>query len=401
LGQLGLGPAVTGTNIATRILTNRVGAVAAGFYHSLFSVAGTLWGMGYNNEGELGNGTTKNQFLPVEILSSRFDKATVFAGGMFHSQFATVNVLGLGGLWAMGSESFGQLGDGKDANKAVTTPELIFGVDSGSAVLAVSVGYEFGLFLKPDGSLWGMGDNEYGQLGAGSQPRFTNPVQIVPSGVTTIAAGSAHTIFIKSDGSLWGMGFDSLGQLGDGGVDGAFVGPHTPKQILPRGVTAIGAGSDHSLFIKSDGSLWGMGYNHNGQLGDGTSSNRTSPILIAPSGVVTVAAGRFFSLFIRSDGSLWGMGDNASGQLGDNAYANHYAPVAVVPSPPALTVIPSGSNVLLLWPSNATGFQLEATTDLTPPITWTQVSPAPILIGDMNEVVNPVTSPRRFYRLRL
>jgi alpha-tubulin suppressor-like RCC1 family protein len=395
LGQLGLGPSVTRTNVPTCILTNGVRAIAAGLYHSLFSVGATLWGMGYNNEGELGNGTTNNQFWPVEIFSAAFDRATVFAGGTFHSQFATLNTLGLGGgLWAMGAEYFGELGDGRNAGEAVTKPELVFGVDSGSAALAVAAGKGFGLFLKPDGSLWGMGYNGFGQLGAGSQWEFNTPVRIVSSGVTAVSAGDSHSLFIKSDGSLWAMGADDSGQLGDGRMVPPYQNPqNAPEQIIPGGVTAIAASAEHSLFIKSDGSLWGMGNNLDGQLGDGTSGNRANPVLIVPSGVAAVAAGKYFSLFIRSDGSLWGMGWEGT--------ANLHTPVAIIPAPPLLTVIPYGSNIILLWPSDPAGFQLESATDLTPPVTWSRVSPAPILIGDQYVVINSITAPRMLYRLRL
>src|ERR1019366_7020174 len=94
------------------------------------------------------------------------------------------------------------------------------------------------------------------------------PEQIVATNVTAIAAGHYHSLFLKSDGSLWAMGGNGFGQLGDGTFNQ--TGINSPKKIVGTNVTAIACGGDHSLFLKSDGSLWGMGDNEAGQLGDGT-----------------------------------------------------------------------------------------------------------------------------------
>ena len=87
-------------------------------------------------------------------------------------------------------------------------------------------------------------------------------------------------------------------------------------QIQASGVTAIAAGSYHSLFIKTDGSLWGMGRNDSGQLGTGDTNEQIAPIQIQGSGVTAMAAGGSCTFFVKIDGSLWGIGDNYYGQLG-------------------------------------------------------------------------------------
>ena len=86
--------------------------------------------------------------------------------------------------------------------------------------------------------------------------------------VTKVAAGYEHSLVLKSDGSLWAMGLNEVGELGDGTYNGN--GINRPEQIVASNVTGIAAGWDDSLFIKSDGSLWAMGWNLWGQLGDGT-----------------------------------------------------------------------------------------------------------------------------------
>ena len=88
-------------------------------------------------------------------------------------------------------------------------------------------------------------------------------------------------------------------------------------------VTKVAAGGVHSLFLKSDGSLWAMGDNGDGELGDGTYNQTNRPEQIVASNVTAIAAGDYHSLFLKSDGSLWAMGDNVYGQLGDGTYSQH------------------------------------------------------------------------------
>src|ERR1051326_7308918 len=108
--------------------------------------------------------------------------------------------------------------------------------------------------------------------------------------VTNVAPGSAarHSLFLKSDGSLWAMGWNIFGALGDGTTN---TSASRPEQIVSSNVAAIAAGGSHSLFLKADGSLWAMGYNGQGQLGDGTFNNTNRPEQIVSSGVTAIAAG--------------------------------------------------------------------------------------------------------------
>ncbi len=232
------------------------------------------------------------------------------------------------------------------------------------------------LLLKSDGSLWGMGLNDYGQLGVGDSQqdvhaalRNRNRVQsagmadeilahvptnipgfqemrarikaewegtntwmgdtqlIVSNGVTAIAVGNERSFFVKADGSLWAMGDNGAGFLGDGTLENAIQ----PKQIVVGGVVDVAAGENHTVFLKDDGSLWGFGYNMHGQLGDGNENNVvTLPEKLVANGVTAIAAGMDHSLFLKSDGSLWGMGGNISGQLGDGTDKDSLRPKQIV-----------------------------------------------------------------------
>ena len=336
-GELGDGT----TNTAIRpeqIVSSDVTATAAGGAHSLFLKSdGSLWAMGYNGQGQLGDGTFNSTNRPEQIVSSN---VTAIAAGAGHSLFLKSD----GSLWAMGENDYGELGDGT-YNQTDQPEQIIAG-----GVTAIAAGYYHSLFLESDGSLWAMGRNNYGQLGDGT---FGNPAsnystnrqeQIVAGGVTAVAAGRGHSLFLKSDGSLWAMGWNAAGQLGDGTYDQT----NQPEQILANGVATIAAGFGHSLFLKSDGSLWAMGWNAAGQLGDGTYDQTNEPEQIVAGGVTAIAAGERRSLFLKSDGSLWAMGDNTYGQLGDGFAANGIAiPEQVFPAPqPLLSVTLSSQSNL-------------------------------------------------------
>jgi len=316
--------------------------IAAGGGHSLFLKSdGSLWAMGENEYGQLGDSTTNNMNLPGQVVASN---VTAIAAGGGHSLFLKSD----GSLWAMGENEYGQLGD--STTNSINLPEQIVA----SNVTAIAAGSAHSLFLKNDGSLWAMGYNGVGGLGDCSYGNTNQPEQIVASNVTAIAAGEVHSLFLKSDGSLWAMGWNYYGQLGDGTTDNDNYNTNRPEQIMASNVTAIASGWYHSLFLKSDGSLWVMGDNQQGELGDGTyggiSGYTNLPEQIVASNVTAIAAGVYHSLFLKSDGSLWAMGDNNDGQLGDGTTSNTNQPEQIVAS--NVTAIAAGDYHSLLLKSD-------------------------------------------------
>jgi alpha-tubulin suppressor-like RCC1 family protein len=290
--------------------------------HSMFiKNDGSLWVTGYNNYGQLGDGTFNNTNRPEMIVASN---VVAVAAGAYHSLILKKD----GSLWAAGARNYGQLGDG-----SLSFGSNRFEMIVASNVTAIAAGDYHSLFIKSDGSLWGMGYNRYGELGIGfpstNYPYGTNlPVQIVASNVVAVASGSLDSLFLKADGSLWGMGWNNAGELGDGTYNEADL----PKQIMASNVTAIAVGDGSSLFIKNDGSLWAMGYNNVGQLGDGTTNYYVNlPEQIVPGHVTAIAAGDSHNLFFKDDGSLWAMGHNYSGELGDGTRNNTNRPEMIVP----------------------------------------------------------------------
>jgi alpha-tubulin suppressor-like RCC1 family protein len=157
-------------------------------------------------------------------------------------------------------------------------------------IVAVSGGYDHYLALKSDGTVWSWGYNSSGELGDNTTQIRYSPVQVrgpggtgYLTGVTAIAAGWYHSLALKNDGTVWGWGDNSSYQLGDN----TWSDRYTPIQVLGpggtgtlSGITAIAADYDHSLAYKSDGTIWAWGTNSSGQIGDGTSTDRKTPVQV-------------------------------------------------------------------------------------------------------------------------
>jgi alpha-tubulin suppressor-like RCC1 family protein/sugar lactone lactonase YvrE len=195
----------------------------------------------------------------------------------------------------------------------------------------VAAGAFHSLAVRADGTVWAWGWNVLGALGDGTSTDRSTPVQAGKAtlrGVTQVAGGAYHSLALKSDGTVWGWGYNAAGQLGDGTA----IDRRSPVQLPGlTGVVAIAAGAFHSVALKSDGSVWTWGWNGFGQLGDGTVATRFRPVAAANiPGVTSVAAGAFHSVAVGSSGAVWAWGLNSLGALGDGSTIDRHVPVAVV-----------------------------------------------------------------------
>ncbi len=329
-GQLGDGTTIdrNASVLVQLFLPSEVSAVsvAAGFTHSLaIGSDGNLYAWGDNRVGQLGDGTTTSRNTPVRVILPSGVSAVSVAAGFEHS----LAIGSDGNLYAWGYNSSGQLGDGTKTDR--NTPVQVF-LPSGVSAVSVSAGDSHSFAIGSDGNLYAWGNNSIGQLGDGTTTSRNTPVQVIlPSGVSavSVAAGNLHSFAISSDGKLYAWGDNGVGQLGDGTT----TDRNTPVQVfLPIGVSvvSVAAGSFHSLAIGSDGKLYAWGQNGAGELGDGTRTGRNTPVqVILPSGVsaVSVAAAGRHSLAIGSDGKLYAWGLNNFGQLGDGTTINKNKPV--------------------------------------------------------------------------
>ena len=142
-----------------------------------------------------------------------------------------------------------------------------------------------------------------------------------------VAAGGYHTVGVKTDGTLWSWGNNSWGQLGDGTTSNK----STPVQVgTASDWQLVVAGYGHTIATKTDGTLWAWGGNSYYQLGDGTAENKSNPVQVGTgSDWQSVVAGEFHTMAIKTDGTLWAWGNNSSGQLGDGTTTSKSSPLQI------------------------------------------------------------------------
>ncbi|MFO0477358.1 MAG: T9SS type A sorting domain-containing protein [Bacteroidota bacterium] len=231
---------------------------------------------------------------------------------------------------AFGENATGQIGNGNTTDQS--TPFTVPGL---SGIIAVSAGGDqleaHSMALKANGTVWSWGSNLYGGLGNASATGtyVTAPVQaLILTAAKAISVGGWHSAALKSDGTVWCWGWNTDGQLGDGTTTDKSIPTQVPSLT---GITKIAAGTYHTLALKNDGTVWAWGDNVNGQIGNGTTgTDKTSPVQVSGlTNVVAIAAGRFFSMAVKSDGTVWTWGQNLYGQLGNGNTTDSNVPVQV------------------------------------------------------------------------
>ena len=238
-------------------------------------------------------------------------------------------------VYGCGRNNSGQLGIGNTTQYYTTLQQTldVNGVDFASNIVQVSGGQYYSLFLKRDGTVYSCGYNSYGNLGLNNQT-FYNIMQQVKgvNGVGFITdivqvACFYHSLFVKSDGTVYGCGVNTNGELGLGNTTSPYSTLQQVKGVGGSGfasnIVQVSAGYYHSLFLKSDGTVYSCGYNNLGQLGlNNTSFYTTLQQVKGVNGsgfitnIVQVACGYYFSSFLKSDGTVYCCGYNNNGELG-------------------------------------------------------------------------------------
>ena len=319
LGQLGDGSTLDKLSpiIAGSVTNWAKDKVSAGEFHTVaIRTDGSLWAWGFNQNGQLGDGTTIDRATPVRIGTAT-NWAMVSAG-----KAHTVAVKSDGTLWAWGRNSSGQLGDSSTANAGKLVPTQ---VGTLKTWLSASAGDSHTVALQTSFEIFSWGGNANGQLGQGNATSSATPTKIGTEKWASIVAGGRHTLAIRDNGTLYAWGAGESGQLGLGAQADVLA----PQQVvapapgdtgapLSNNWEKIVAGRGHSMAIKTDGTLWTWGANAYGQLGDGTLSSASAPMRVGSATSWTVlSAGAEHSFGLQTDGSMWGWGRNLEGQLGN------------------------------------------------------------------------------------
>jgi alpha-tubulin suppressor-like RCC1 family protein len=320
------GTIISGAPIETR---------AAGFA----GLPGLAWAWGNNSSGQLGNGTTTYSTAPVGVSLPSGTTATAVAAGRAHSLALTST----GQVLAWGWNVYGQLGNGTTTDSS--TPVAV-SLPSGTTVIAIAAGRAHSLALTSTGQVLAWGWNGYGQLGNGTTTNSSIPVTAsLPSGITAIAGGDGHSLAVTSTGQVRAWGWNFYGQLGNGTTADSSI----PVAVsLPPGttVTAIAGGVAHSLALTSTSQVLAWGFNNHGQLGNGTTTNSSTPVSVSlPSGttVTAISGGEVHSMALTSTGQVLAWGWNGYGQLGNGTFGDSSTPVSVsLPSGTTVTAIAGG-----------------------------------------------------------
>jgi alpha-tubulin suppressor-like RCC1 family protein len=295
--------------------------------HSLgLRTNGTAWAWGRNFEGQVGsNSSSSGSVSPVSVVGDFSDWRQV-SGGYRHSLALRSN----GTAWAWGSNGSGQLGTNNTISRS--SPVSVLGEFTDWCQVSAG-GHSLG--LRTNGTVWAWGSNYSGQLGTNNTTSRSSPVSVV-GGFTDwcqVSAGVNHSLGVRTNGTLWAWGYNSFGQLGinvssDRSSPVSVVGGFTDWCQVSSNIR-------HNVGLRTNGTAWAWGYNGSGQIGDNTGSfsiTRFSPVSVV--GGFTdwcqVAAGGGHSLGLKSNGTIWAWGTNSDGRLGTNNTINRSSPVSVV-----------------------------------------------------------------------
>ncbi len=279
---------------------------------------GHVWTWGYNNSGQLGDGTTTNRSTPAMVEG--LENVAAIDGSDNNRAAVTED----GTLYIWGSNSGGQLGTSPD-NSAHSTPVRVEGIGS---VQTVKLTASSVLVLLEDGTVWSWGENNYGTLGTGESPYYSPriaPAQIPDLvNITAIEANDDSCFALCKDGTVWSWGYNRYGQLGYSYFDNISVtSGNTYSSYKPQkmtgltGITTLASDKDYTLALDGQGRLWACGLNYYGDFGNKpplyNSSGITPAIYIdeVTQPAVDVAIGTR-SILLMEDGTIQSPGGSTT-----------------------------------------------------------------------------------------
>ncbi|HKO53615.1 MAG TPA: hypothetical protein VJV79_38165 [Polyangiaceae bacterium] len=315
-GALAIGGALTamGGALANPV---RVTTISAGMAHTCgISAAGAVKCWGYNEHGELGNGSTRTSSVPINVIGLSSGVLAVSVG------VDACALTSAGGVKCWGANGFGQLGNG---SRSSAVPLDVEGVSSG--IVSISLG-SVACALRSIGTVRCWGYDSYGEVGNGRSPIPADVVGL--SGVVSVSAGDAHACAVTSSGAVKCWGRNDVGQLGNRSRGNSAV----PADVvgLSSGVVSVSAGGAHTCAVTSTGAVKCWGSNNSGQLGNNSTADSRVPVdVVDLAGVVSVSAGGVLTCSINSTGAVkcWGSSHWDQSRFQSTSHTS-LVPVAVV-----------------------------------------------------------------------
>jgi alpha-tubulin suppressor-like RCC1 family protein len=317
-------------------LGSSVAIMSAGWAHTCAALSsGGVKCWGENWIGALGNGNNTDSSTPVDVVGLT-GAVTLLDVGYSHTCVWATD----GTVKCWGSNDLGELGDG--STLASNSPVDVIGLEGSFISLSAGAGHSCALNAARQARCWG--NNGFGQVGDGAIVQRSTPLEVIglTSAALKLAAGDYHTCVLTASGGVKCWGENQAGQLGDGTQRSS----SRPVDVvgLASGVNAIAAGIGHTCALTALGGVKCWGANNAGQLGDGTTINRLTPVNVTglASGVSAIAAGFGFTCALTTSGGVKCWGVNFRGQVGDGTTTNRYVPVDVVGLSSGVTAISSG-----------------------------------------------------------
>lgn len=335
-------------------LDTDIASITAGPFHTCAATRqgeGRCWGA--NGDGQLGDGTHELRLRPVEVggLNRRID---MFAPGRRHTCALTRNKE----VWCWGANTRGQLGDG--TNKKRPKPVKVAGLNGGA--IAITAGDEHTCALTEEGAVKCWGYNRHGQLGDGTtEKRRLAPVDTsgLSGGIAAVAAGYSHTCALTRQGGVKCWGTNRYGELGDGTTERRL----TPVDVigLTEGVEAIAVGYYHACALMGNGMVKCWGADEGGQLGNGgdepgrvTENPIPVDVIDLPPGIIAITAGGSHTCALARGGAVKCWGGNYFGELGDGTRILRPSPVGVADLDTVTGISAGGGHTCALTRRNGT-----------------------------------------------
>jgi alpha-tubulin suppressor-like RCC1 family protein len=325
------------TGTAFLLPLREIAQIKAGGIHTCgSSVDGTVRCWGYNEQGQVGSGAASASSLPVSV-TGLIEEVQFLAPGMFHTCAANSDT-----VYCWGLDDHGQLGNGDNGESLV--PVKVMGLHDG--VQEIDSGHAHTCVRATPGEVqcWGM--NQHGELGDGTTTDRLTPVSVggLSGGTLAISSGEFHTCALLDTGDVWCWGSNSFGQLGDGTRESR----SSPVAVsgLNAPAVAITAAGFHTCVLLETGAMQCWGSNGAGQLGDGTTVSRLTPTIVRTSAqqIQAITSGASHTCALMTAGNIACWGDNRWGQLGDGTTENRSLPTPVLGIGEPLFGITGGDN---------------------------------------------------------